>query len=120
MTLTAERTAYSCTLPNFRVARRPEVVFRPSAGLAADRGIRVIMQARGLKWKTTTFNSATAATTFSELVFPPIRLCMRFCAEIQALADRQTNTWAALDPLIVRIDRFVKGQGGKSHKGGRW
>jgi ABC-type transporter Mla subunit MlaD len=39
---------------------------------------------------------------------------------VEALADRQTNARAALDSLIVHIDRFAKGEGGKSHKGGRW
>jgi hypothetical protein len=36
---------------------------------------------------------------------------------VQALAERQTNTQAALDSLIAHIDRFVKGQGGNGQPG---
>jgi ABC-type transporter Mla subunit MlaD len=37
--------------------------------------------------------------------------------KVDALADRQSSTQAALDSLIVNIDRFVQGQGGNGEPG---
>lgn len=41
----------------------------------------------------------------------------KLSVKIDALADRQTNTQAALDSLIANIDRFIKGQDGNGQAG---
>ena len=39
----------------------------------------------------------------------------RLAEAVQALADRQATTQAALESLITTIDNFVKGQSGNGH-----
>jgi hypothetical protein len=39
----------------------------------------------------------------------------RLAETVQALADRQVTTQAALESLIATVDKFVKGQSGNGH-----